>query len=315
MTMLVTGGAGFLGTRLIARLLAGGPGDAPASRVVCVDRVPATLDDARVVSRVGDIADAAFVKSVVDEDVSAVWHLAAVLSGQSESEPALAMSVNVGGTQALLEACRRLSRPPRFVFASTVAVYGGPLPAVVPDDMALRPQSTYGMSKAIAELIVLEATRRATVDGIVCRLPTVAIRPGRPNSAMSSFVSGIVREPLAGVSATCPVPLDTPLWVASPHATTENLVRAGHLDASAFADVMAVTLPGLTLTPADLLDSLERAAGPAVRALVSLAPDPVITRTVLTWPGAFDITRATALGFENDRDADTLVQQYMTSLA
>jgi nucleoside-diphosphate-sugar epimerase len=311
MTMLVTGGAGFLGTRLIQRLLAGTAQMPAATRVICVDQVVSPLADARVVSRVGSIADPGFVATVVEPDVTAIWHLAAVLSGQSDAEPDLALTVNVGGTQALLEACRRLASPPRFVFASTIAVFGGPLPDVVPEDLALRPASTYGTTKAIAELLVLEATRRGVVDGLACRVPTVSVRPGQPNSAMSSFVSGIVREPLAGVESVCPVPLDTRLWVASPATTTANLAHAGVVGPEALGPVRTLNLPGVTLTPADLLDSLERAAGPTTRALVRLAPDARISAVVGSWPGAFDVSRALALGFTTDRDADALVAQYL----
>jgi len=160
MTVLVTGGAGFLGTRLIQSLIAGATGPAP-TRVVCIDRVASSIQDPRVVSVIGSVADAGVLRAAVPPDVATIWHLAAVLSGQSEAEPDLARAVNIDGTQALLDACRSAVQPPRFVFSSTVAVFGGPLPAVVPEDHALRPASTYGMTKAIAELLVLEAGRKA----------------------------------------------------------------------------------------------------------------------------------------------------------
>lgn len=311
MTILVTGGAGFLGTRLIAQLLAPQPGERAVQRVVCVDRVASPLADSRVESRVGDIADPAFVASLFDEAIAVVWHLAAVLSGQSEQEPALAMAVNVDGTQALLEGCRRLAQPPRFVFSSTVAVFGGPLPPVIPEDFPLRPQSTYGTSKAIAELLVLEASRRGTVEGVACRVPTVSVRPGLPNSALSSFVSGIVREPLAGVESVCPVPLDTRLWVSSPAVTTANLAHAGQAPIDVIGAVRTINLPGITVTPAQMLDALERAAGAETRSLVRLEPDDHVARMVRTWPGAIDTARALALGFTIDRDADALVAQFV----
>ena len=314
MTVLVTGGAGFLGTRLIHSLLAGASG-AALSRVICVDQVASAVEDSRVVSVIGSVADAGVVRAAVPSDITTIWHLAAVLSGQSEAEPDLAMAVNVGGTQALLDACRTAARPPRFVFASTIAVFGGPLPAVVPEDHALRPASTYGTTKVIAELLVLEATRRGLVDGIACRLPTVSVRPGRPNSAMSSFVSGIVREPLAGIESICPVPLDTRLWVSSPAVTTENLAHAGRLPTAMLQDVRTINLPGICVTPAQLLDSLERAAGAAVRSLVRLEPDTRIAAIVEGWPGDFDASRALRLGFSADRDADALVAQFIANHA
>lgn len=307
MTILVTGGAGFLGTRLLTHLLA----QPSVTRAICVDRMPSPLDDARILSKVGDIADVSFARDAIEPDVRVVWHLAAVLSGQSEAEPDLAMAVNVRGTQALIDGCRALPHPPRFVFSSTVAVFGGPLPADVPEDLALRPESTYGTTKAIAELLVLEASRRGVIDAVVCRVPTVSVRPGRPNSALSSFVSGIIREPLAGIDSVCPVPLDTRLWVSTPATTTANLAHAGQIGTDRLGAVRAVNLPGITLTPADMLDSLERAAGAATRALVTVAPDPKLREIVDTWPGGFDVTRALDLGFTVDRDADALVAQFI----
>lgn len=305
---VVTGGAGFLGSRLIAALLSS---QGPSARVVCVDRAVSPIDDGRVTSVVGDVADPETLREALTADVGAVWHLAAVLSGQSEAEPGEAWRVNVAGTGALLEGCGRLPAPPRFVLASTIAVFGGPLPDVIPNDLALRPQSTYGMTKAVAELLVLEATRRGQVDGVVVRVPTVAIRPGQPNSAMSSFVSGIVREPLRGVDSLCPVPLDTKLWVSAPSTTTRNLLHAGRIDAAALGGDRTVNLPGLTVTPGDLLASLERAGGAEVRARVRVQPDPLVSRAVGSWPGAFDETRAHTLGFVSDTSADALVAEFI----
>jgi nucleoside-diphosphate-sugar epimerase len=315
MTVLVTGGAGFLGTRLITALLGGATAHPVPDRVLCVDRIASPLADARVVSCVGSVTDAAFLATLADPDLTTVWHLAAVLSGQSEAEPDLAAEVNVGGTLALLAMCRTLPRPPRFVLASTVAVFGGPLPEVVPEDLALRPATSYGVTKAIAELHVLEATRRGVVDGVAVRVPTVAVRPGAPNSAMSSFVSGIVREPLAGLPSACPVPLDTRLWVASPVTTTANLAAMGAMASEAIGEVRTLNLPGLTVTPADLLAALERAAGAEARARVALTPDAAVDRMVRSWPGAFDVTRAFGIGLVADADADAIVAQFIAERA
>ena len=184
------------------------------------------------------------MRSVVERDVDVVYHLAAVLSGQSEAEFDVGLRVNLDGTRRLLEACRLSARPPRVVFSSTIAALGGPLPAVVPETQMVEPESSYGAEKAICELLVSEYSRRGFVDGISCRVPTVAIRPGKPNSALSSFVSGIVREPLAGVDAVCPVPLDTRVWITSPDAATRNLVHAGRVAASALGGRRTVNLPG-----------------------------------------------------------------------
>ena len=202
--------------RLARALLAGAPGLPKVSKLVAVDTRPARSTILASTCRTGTITDDHFTSSIVETDVDAVYHLAAVVSGQAEAEFDLGMRVNVDATRALLEMCRRLEKPPRFVFTSTLAVFGGSLPAVVPDDAAVAPQSSYGSEKAIAELLVHEYSRKRFVDGVVCRLPTVAVRPGSPNAAASSFVSGIIREPLAGIDTVCPVPLDTRLWIASP---------------------------------------------------------------------------------------------------
>ena len=311
MKLLVTGAAGFLGGRLARAALAGIPGWPPLSRLVAVDTAPCSLDDSRADCRSGTIADDDFTRSIVDSDVDIVYHLAAIVSGQAEAEFDLGMKVNVDATRALLEACRRLKKPPRFIFTSTVAVFGGSLPAIVPESAAVTPQSSYGSAKAIDELLVNEYSRRGFIDGIVCRLPTIAVRPGAPNAAASSFVSGIVREPLAGIDTVCPVPLDTRLWISSPDVVMQNLVHAARLDESALEGRRIINLPGLTVTPEEMLASLERLAGAEVRSRVRCEIDPRIWRLVRTWPGAFDIGRALRLGFSADSDIDAVVRQFI----
>jgi D-erythronate 2-dehydrogenase len=311
MKILVTGAAGFLGRRLIEALLAGKAGLPAISSIVAADTAACPIGDPRIESRTGTIADADFITSIVDSDVRVVYHLAAVLSGQSEVEFDVGMQINVDATRTLLEACRRLKAVPRVIFTSTTAVFGGPLPDVVPEDMAVRPQSSYGTEKAIAELLVIEYSRRGFIDGIVCRVPTVAVRPGKPNSAMSSFVSGIIREPLAGIDSVCPVPPDTRLWISSPAAVTHNLVHAGRLPTSALDGRATVNLPGLCVTPSEMLDSLERLGGAAARARVRYEADQLTMRIVCSWPGAFDVSRSLGLGFIADRDIDSIVRQFM----
>lgn len=310
MKVLVTGAAGFLGQRLVQALLDHPVGWPDVTQVVAVDRVPIGLDDARVDARVGSIEDAAFIETIVDADVDVIYHLAAVLSGEAEASFDLGVRVNVDATRHLLERCRTLGGSPRFVFASTVAVFGGPLPDVVPEDMALRPQSSYGTEKAIAELLVSEYSRKGFVDGIVCRLATVTVRPGQPNSALSSFVSGIIREPVAGLPSLCPVPLDTRLWISAPSTVTRNLLHAARVSAADLGPVRTVTLPGLTTTPADMLDSLERHAGAEARALVQCEVDEAVSRIVCGWAGGFDVRRALALGFAGDQDVDAIVREF-----
>jgi nucleoside-diphosphate-sugar epimerase len=315
MKVLVTGAAGFLGCRVIRSLLSNTGGMPEVSRLVAADVTACPIDDPRIDSRTGTILDPEFTGSIVEHDVDVVFHLAAVLSGQSEAEFDLGMRTNVDATRRLLDACRALGRRPRFVFASTVAVFGGDLPEVVPEDRVLQPQSSYGTEKAIAELIVSEYSRRGFIDGIICRLATVTVRPGAPNSALSSFVSGIIREPLAGIDAVCPVPLETRLWISSPGAVTDNLIHAARVPAPALDGRAAVNLPGLCVTPAQMLASLERAGGAAARARVRCELDPHVARVVSTWPGALDDHRARRLGFTGDRDVDEVVRQYVDERA
>lgn len=309
MNVLVTGAAGFLGRHVIKSLLSGTSG-ADVARIVAADVAACPIADPRVDCRMGTIVDPAFIASIVEPDVDVVFHLAAVLSGQSEAEFDVGIEVNIDATRTLLEACRAFGRKPRVVFSSTVAVFGGALPEVVPEDSVLQPQSSYGTAKAITELLVSEYSRRGFVDGVACRLATVTVRPGKPNSALSSFVSGIIREPLAGIDAVCPVPLDTRLWISSPDVVTANLIHAARMPTAALDGRVAVNLPGLSVTPAEMLASLERIGGAAARARVRSEIDPYVARIVATWPGALDDRRARRLGFTADRDCDEVVRQY-----
>ena len=311
MNVLVTGAAGFLGNRVIKALLANSGGGPPVSRIIAADITAGRSADPRIDSRIGNIANPAFIRSIVEPGVDLVFHLAAVLSGQSEAEFDLGLQVNLDATRALLEACRALGTAPRFVFSSTVAVYGADLPDVVPEDGVLRPLSSYGTAKAMTELLVREYSRRGFVNAIAVRLATVTVRPGAPNSALSSFVSGIIREPLAGIDAVCPVPLDQPLWVTSPAVVTSNLLHAARVPAAALNGNVTVNLPGLCVTPAQMLASLEHVAGSEARARVRCEIDSQVARIVATWPGALDDSRARRLGFTADGHVDEIVRQYM----
>ncbi|WP_043834961.1 D-erythronate dehydrogenase [Muricoccus aerilatus] len=313
MRIVVTGGAGFLGSRVIRALLAarGSKDGLPDFEgVLSVDLAPCPVEDARVSSVVGDIADPALARRVIDTETVGVFHLAAVLSGQSEAEFDVGMRVNLDGTRALLEAARATGRAPRFVFASSVAVFGGEMPAVVPESLAPMPASSYGAAKAMGELLVNDYSRRGFVDGRVCRLPTIVVRPGKPNSAASSFASGIIREPLAGVASNLPVPPDTRLWLSSPDAVVTNLVHAMAVDGARIGPWRTLNLPGICVTAGEMLESLERVGGGAARALVSQEPEKRVADIVCSWPGDFDITRPVALGFTRDRDFDGVVRQY-----
>lgn len=317
MKILVTGGAGFLGSRLIEALLAPTTGDLlpNLTRILCVDLAPSALQDPRIESRVGDITDPTFIASLIDADAVIVYHLAAVVSGQAEMDFDLGMRVNLDATRVLLEACRLAGHAPKLVFASSLAVFGGELPAQVPETLAPLPQSSYGAQKAMAELLINDYSRKGFIDGRVCRLPTISVRPGRPNAAASSFASGIIREPLAGAPSNCPVPLDTRLWLSSPDCVIANLVQAARLDGQTLGLQRTLNLPGISVSVQQMLDSLERLGGAAARALVGHQPDPQVERIVCSWPSDFDIRRPLQLGFVVDPNFDAIVAAHQRFLS
>lgn len=317
MNIVITGGAGFLGRRLAGKLLQRGTlrgpdgHDRPIDRITLVDVVPPpALSDGRVVSVTGDIADADLLKNAIDGAAS-IFHLAAVVSGQAEADFDLGMRINVDATRLLLEICRAKGHRPRVVFTSSVAVYGGDLPETVPETTAVNPQTSYGTQKAVAELLINDYSRRGFVDGRALRLPTISVRPGRPNAAASSFASGIIREPLNGEDAICPVDPSTRVWLLSPSAAIECLIAAHELPAKALGSNRVLNLPGISVTVGQMVASLERLAGPEVARRVRWEPDPRIAPMVASWPGACDATRARSLGFPGDRDFDAIVRRYM----
>jgi len=310
--ILITGGAGFLGLRLAHALLAG---THPVTDLLLVDqsfdaaRLP---PDPRARTLAADLARPGEAERVLAGNFDAIVHLAAVVSSAAEADFDLGWRVNWAATHLLLEAARARGNRPRFVFSSSVAVFGGELPAVVNESTALYPSSSYGAQKAAAELLVADYSRRGFVDGRVLRLPTVAVRPGRPNLAASSFVSSIIREPLNGEAAICPVDTGLRLWISSPSTTIANFLHALDLPAEALNGRPVVNLPGITVTVAEMLAALGRAAGPEAVARVSFVPDEGIQRIVASWPAAFEASRAQALGFLRDRDIDGIVRAHVT---
>ncbi len=317
MRIVITGGAGFLGSRLARALLARGSltdarGESHEIRdLVLVDVVPATISDRRVSVVTGDLAEPALIERVVTDSTDAIFHLAAVVSGQAEAEFDIGMRVNLDATRALLERCRKLPRPPKFVFTSSLAVFGGSLPDPVPDDAVLTPQTSYGTQKAIGELLVYDMTRKGYIDGRSLRLPTVTVRPGKPNKAASSFASGIIREPLSGVDSICPVARDTRVWVISPRTVVANLIVGHEAPATKFGHTRSINVPGILVGVGEMVDALRRIAGDAVADRVKWQLDPAIDRIVQTWPARFAPVLGPALGMQADPDFDSIVRAYI----
>ena len=320
MHVLITGGAGLLGLHLARRLLhrsalAGSDGSAQLiTGITLLDIVAAPaamLQDARIVSVVGDVADATCIDAVLTPQTQSVFHLAAVVSGQAEADFDLGMRINLDATRLLLERARQNGNRPRFVFTSSVAAFGGALPARVPDNYRPQPQSSYGVQKVLGELLVNEYTRRGFIDGRALRMPTVCVRPGVPNKAASSFASGMIREPLNGIDAVCPVSADSVMWLASPEHAIAHLVHGHEVDGASFGNDRILSLPGLSVTVGEMAAALQRVAGDAVAARIRWQPDAAIERIVNSWPGDFDTARAHALGFAPEMTFEEIVRAYV----
>lgn len=318
MHIVITGAAGFLGSKLARELLNKGMligrTGAPEkiTQITLLDVVkPAGFSDSRIKVVTGDIADHATIAAALTPDVQGIFHLAAVVSGQAEADFDLGMKVNLDATRQILDCARSLGTRPRLVFTSSVAVFGGDLPAVVPDTMSPVPQSSYGAQKAMCELLVNDFSRKAFIDGRIVRLPTVSVRPGAPNKAASSFASGIIREPLNGQSAVCPVNGDTRMWLMSPRKVVHNLIHAYELDGARFGASRIVSLPGLSVTVRDMVGALESVAGAEVTRRIQWREDEIIKRIVTSWPGDFQAVRGKALGFTADTDFAGIIRAYI----
>lgn len=312
MRILVTGGAGFLGTRLIQALLDTRWIDGqPISAITSLDIGPCPLADERIESVTGDISDPRVIESALKSDTTAVCHLAAIVSSEAEADFERGMQVNLDATRVLLDACRRLGDAPRFLFTSSLAVFGPASTEPLAEDIAPMPRSSYGAQKAIGELLVNDYSRRGFIDGRVCRLPTIVVRPGRPNQAASSFASSIIREPLNGEDAVCPVSAERPLWLSSPRTAVANLVHALTIPVERLGGWRTLNLPGLTVEVSEMLNALERRAGAKARARVRFEPDPGIESIVNSWPGALDVTRPLGLGFGADQNFDDVITAFM----
>lgn len=320
MQVVVTGGAGFLGSRLVNALLERGSittssGDEQSIEeiLVCDIAPPAVpfADDKRLKTRIGDFSEADAAFQLVGSDTAAVFHLAAIVSGEAEQDFDKGMRINLDGTRNLLEACRRQGNCPRVVFASSVAVYGGDMPDVLTDTTPLTPQTSYGAQKAMSELLVNDYSRKGFVDGRALRLPTIVVRPGKPNAAASSFASSIMREPLQGEEIACPVSPKTGVWLLSPRQVVAGFLHASDLAADAWGASRSVALPGMSVSVEEMIAALSKVAGEDVAARVRFEPDPFIEKIVYGWPTRFTTERAEVMGFRADERFEDVIEAFI----
>jgi nucleoside-diphosphate-sugar epimerase len=320
MRVVITGGSGFLGQMLTRRLhdrhALTGPSGHPESidSIVVFDAVAPpghTPADPRVESVVGDIRDTEVVRSLVDHDDVSVFHLASMVSAGCELDFDRAMAINVDGARVVLEACRARASTARLIFSSSIVAFGGVgIEEIVSDRTKLTPETTYGTTKAICELLVNDYTRKGFVDGRSARLPTVVIRPGQPNAAASSWVSGIFREPLNGIDCVVPVDPDMHIPIAGYRTVVENLILLHEVDGEKLGPDRALNLPALAVTPREMAAALRRAADRPLGEIRSEI-DPAISSFFRGWAQHSSFDQAAALGFARDEAVESIVAAYI----
>jgi nucleoside-diphosphate-sugar epimerase len=317
MHILITGAAGMIGHKLTERLVIDRAlGDRPIEKLTLIDIVaparPAGYSD-HVKTRAADLAAAGVAEKAVAERPDVIFHLAGVVSGEAETDFEKGYRVNLDGTRALLEAVRAAGSgyQPKFIFTSSIAVFGAPFPDAIPDEFHLTPLTSYGTQKAICELLLADYTRRGLLEGVGVRLPSIVVRPGKPNKAASGFFSGIIREPLAGQEAILPVPDSVLHWHASPRSAVGFLIHAAGLARAQLGDRVNLTMPGVCCTVGEQIAALKRVAGEKVAARIRRAPDELVARIVAGWPRRFDPRRALALGFTVEASFDDIIRAHI----
>jgi nucleoside-diphosphate-sugar epimerase len=319
MKVVITGGGGMLGFKLAKALLARGRLTGADGKETVITKVtlfdtafpPSLPADARLETVTGDIAAPGVLAKVVTPDTQSIFHLASVVSAGAEADFDLGWRVNLDGGRTLLELARKCAKPPRYVFSSSVAAFGGDLPEVLDDTTTPNPQTSYGAQKVCNEYLVTDYTRKGFIDGRSLRLPTIVVRPGKPNLAASSFASGVLREPLNGVVSECPVSLDTGVWLLSPGRCIESFIHAHETPSSAWGMARVLNLPGITVPVSEMVEAMRRVAGDAVAKRVVYKPDERIQKIVAGWPIRFRTPRALAMGFKADPDVDSVIRAYL----
>ena len=317
MHILITGAAGMIGRKLVARLVAAGAlNGKPIDKFTLIDVSAPQKPQGfagTVETSAADIADAAAARAAVAGRPEVIFHLAAVVSGEAELDFEKGVHVNLDGSRALIEAIRAAGDGycPRLVFTSSIAVFGAPFPETIADDFHLTPLTSYGTQKAIVELLLADYTRRGFLDAIGIRLPSIVVRPGRPNKAASGFFSSIIREPLAGEEAVLPVEDSVLHWHASPRAAVGFLIHAAGVDREKLGPRVNLTMPGVCCTVAEQIAALRRIAGDKVAGRIRREPDPLVARIVAGWPSRFDPRRALALAFQAEASFDEIIRVHI----
>jgi D-erythronate 2-dehydrogenase len=317
MHILITGAAGMIGRKLTARLAGNGIlNGKPVEKLTLIDVVAPQRPDrfaGKVETAAADIADEGAACAAVASRPDLIFHLAGVVSAEAELDFEKGVRVNLDGSRALFEAVRAVGGGyrPRLVFSSSIAVFGAPFPPAIPDDFHLTPLTSYGTQKAMVELLLADYTRRGFLDGVGIRLPSIVVRPGRPNKAASGFFSSIIREPLAGEEALLPVEDSVLHWHASPRAAVGFLVHAAGLDAAKLGPRINLTMPGVCCTVGEQIASLRRIAGDKVAGRIRRVPDPLVAGIVAGWPSRFDPARALALGFKAEASFDDIIRAHI----
>ena len=317
MHILITGAAGMIGRKLTARLVKDGSlNGKKIDRLTLIDVVapeePAGFSG-QVTATVGDLSAPGAAPQAIAGRPDVIFHLAGVVSGEAEVDLEKGYRVNLDGSRALLDAVRLASGDyhPKFVFTSSIAVFGAPFPETIPDEFHLTPLTSYGAQKAMVELLLADYSRRGFLDGVGIRLPSIVVRPGKPNKAASGFFSGIIREPLAGQEAILPVPDSVLHWHASPRSAVGFLIHAAGLNREQIGDRVNLSMPGVCCTVGEQIEALKRVAGDKVAARIRREPDELVARIVAGWPSRFDPKRALALGFTVEKTFDDIIRAHI----